>query len=218
MRRVLDPMFVYFDSGHHWVPCQGLAMLVLSDMSYFMEASGILIFFALIFFLIRSSLHLILDILCSAILNKYILCTYYIRHLLEKPFTVVAFLMLTFGSGNQKLILAYVIRHLDHKNISHDPQLKSYVVQVASALASQIRSGAVLAEIGFVSDLCRHLRKSLQATAESVGEQESNINIMLQNSIEDCLLEIARGVSSILVAFVVDAFCASIITKSLWFF
>lgn len=218
MRRVLDPMFVYFDSGHHWVPCQGLAMLVLSDMSYFMEASGILIFFALIFFLIRSSLHLILDILCSAILNKYILCTYYIRHLLEKPFTVVAFLMLTFGSGNQKLILAYVIRHLDHKNISHDPQLKSYVVQVASALASQIRSGAVLAEIGFVSDLCRHLRKSLQATAESVGEQESNINIMLQNSIEDCLLEIARGVSSILVPLVVDAFCASIITKSLWFF
>lgn len=218
MRRVLDPMFVYFDSGHHWVPCQGLAMLVLSDMSYFMEASGILIFFALIFFLIRSSLHLILDILCSAILNKYILCTYYIRRLLEKRFIVVAFLMLTFGSGNQKLILAYVIRHLDHKNISHDPQLKSYVVQVASALASQIRSGAVLAEIGFVSDLCRHLRKSLQATAESVGEQESNINIMLQNSIEDCLLEIARGVSSILVPLVVDAFCASIITKSLWFF
>ncbi|KAH0994362.1 hypothetical protein GBA52_018226, partial [Prunus armeniaca] len=107
MRRVLDPMFVYFDSGHHWVPCQGLAMLVLSDMSYFMEAS------------------------------------------------------------------------------------------VASALASQIRSGAVLAEIGFVSDLCRHLRKSLQATAESVGEQESNINIMLQNSIEDCLLEIARGIGNV---------------------
>ncbi|RXH82162.1 hypothetical protein DVH24_036503 [Malus domestica] len=138
MRRVLDPMFVYFDSGHHWVPRQGLAMLVLSDMSYFMEASG-----------------------------------------------------------NQQLILAYVIRHLDHKNISHDPQLKSSVIQVASALASQIRSGAVLAEIGFVSDLCRHLRKSLQATAESVGEQESNINIMLQNSIEDCLLEISRGIGNV---------------------
>ncbi|KAM2182827.1 hypothetical protein COP2_034150 [Malus domestica] len=138
MRRVLDPMFVYFDSGHHWVPRQGLAMLVLSDMSYFMEASG-----------------------------------------------------------NQQLILAYVIRHLDHKNISQDPQLKSSVIQVASALASQIRSGAVLAEIGFVSDLCRHLRKSLQATAESVGEQESNINIMLQNSIEDCLLEISRGIGNV---------------------
>ncbi|KAM5561026.1 protein SEMI-ROLLED LEAF 2 [Rosa sericea] len=138
MRRVLDPMFVYFDSRHHWVPQQGLAMSVLSDMSYFLETSG-----------------------------------------------------------NQQMILAYAIRHLDHKNVSHDPQLKSQIIQVASALASQIRSGTVLEEIGFVSDLCRHLRKSLQATVESVGEQESNINTMLQSSIEDCLLEIARGIGNI---------------------
>ncbi|XP_024020255.1 protein EFR3 homolog, partial [Morus notabilis] len=137
MRRVLDPMFVYFDSGRHWVSGQGLAMVVLSDMSYFME-----------------------------------------------------------NSANQQLILTYVIRHLDHKNISHDPELKSYAVQVATALARQIRSGAMLAEIGFVSDLCRHLRKSLQATLQPVGEQESNLNVMLQNSIEDCLLEIAKKIGN----------------------
>lgn len=45
MRRVLDPMFVYFDSGRHWVSQQGLALVVLSDMSYFMENSGIFICF-----------------------------------------------------------------------------------------------------------------------------------------------------------------------------
>ncbi|XP_059437223.1 protein SEMI-ROLLED LEAF 2 [Corylus avellana] len=135
MRRVLDPMFVYFDLGRHWIPQQGLAMMVLSDMSYLMESSG-----------------------------------------------------------NQQLILASLIRHLDHKNVAHDPQLKSYVIQVATTLARQIRSGVVLAEIGFVCDLCRHLRKSLQATVESVGEQESNSNILLQNSIEDCLLETAKGI------------------------
>lgn len=44
MRHVLDPMLVYFDSGHHWVPRQGLAMIVLSDMSYLLESAGILIF------------------------------------------------------------------------------------------------------------------------------------------------------------------------------
>ncbi|OMO86277.1 Armadillo-type [Corchorus capsularis] len=97
-------------------------------------------------------------------------------------------------SGNELLILAAVIRHLDHKNVAHDPQLKSYIIQVAAALARQIRSRGSLAEIGFVSDLCRHLRKSFQATLESVGEQESNLNILLQNSIEDCLLEIAKGI------------------------
>ena len=113
-------------------------------------------------------------------------------------------------SGNQQLVLTYVIRHLDHKNISHDPELKSYAVQVATALARQIRSGAMLAEIGFVSDLCRHLRKSLQATLQSVGEQESNLNVMLQNSIEDCLLEIAKRVILILLIVPVDKlFCHS---------
>lgn len=135
MRHVLDPMLVYFDSGHHWVPRQGLAMIVLSDMSYLLESAG-----------------------------------------------------------HHQLVLAAVIRHLDHKNVALDPQVKSYVIEVAAALAQQIRSGAVLTEIGYVSDLCRHLRKSLQAAVESAGEQESNLNIALQNSIEDCLLEIAKGI------------------------
>lgn len=40
MRRVVDPMFMYFDSRRHWSPRQGLAMILLSDMSYLMETSG----------------------------------------------------------------------------------------------------------------------------------------------------------------------------------
>lgn len=92
------------------------------------------------------------------------------------------------------MILAAVVRHLDHKNVSHDPEVKSNVIRTATALARQIRSGAMLSDIGFVSDLCRHLRKSLQATVESVGEHELNLHISLQNSIEDCLLETAKGV------------------------
>ncbi|KAK7269431.1 hypothetical protein RIF29_22157 [Crotalaria pallida] len=135
MRRVLDPMFVYFDSKQHWAPQKGLAMMVLSCMSYLME-----------------------------------------------------------NSGNQRLILASVVHHLDHKNVINDPQLKTSVVQVATSLAMQIRPGKGLADIGFVGDLCRHFRKSLQASSELVGEQELNLNISLQNSIEDCLFEIANGI------------------------
>ncbi|XP_039058719.1 LOW QUALITY PROTEIN: protein SEMI-ROLLED LEAF 2-like [Hibiscus syriacus] len=141
LRQVLDPVFVYFDSRQHWIPQQGLAMVVLSDMSY------------------------------------------------------------GDASGNHQLILAAVVRHLDHKNMAHDPQLKSYIVQVAAALATQVRSRGALAETGFVSDLCRHLRKSFQATLESVGQQESNLNILLRNSIEECLLEIAKGIDNALPLF-----------------
>ncbi|KAL4321074.1 hypothetical protein AHAS_Ahas14G0074100 [Arachis hypogaea] len=91
--------------------------------------------------------------------------------------------------GNQQLILASVIRHLDHKNVLHDPHLKASIIQVATSLAVQIRIGRGLVEFGFVDDLCRHLRKSLQAFGEFVGEQELNSNILLQISIEECLLK-----------------------------
>ncbi|KAE9589558.1 putative armadillo-like helical protein [Lupinus albus] len=136
LRCVLDPMFVYFDSRKHWAPQKGLAMKVLSSMTYLME-----------------------------------------------------------NSRNQWFIIASVIHHLDHKNVMNDPQLKACVVKVATSLAMQIRSGKGLAEIGFVGDLCRHLRKSLQASNELVEEEEElNLNILLQNSMEDCLLEIAKGI------------------------
>ncbi|KAK6911653.1 hypothetical protein RJ641_023746 [Dillenia turbinata] len=135
MRRVLDPMFVYFDTGHHWSSRQGLALVVLSDMTYFVA-----------------------------------------------------------DLAGQQLILASVIRHMDHKNIGHDPELKSHVIHVATALAREIRSASVLADFAFVTDLCRHLRKSFQATAGAVGDHEMSLNVSLQNSIEDCLLEIAKGI------------------------
>ncbi|KAG1371360.1 putative protein EFR [Cocos nucifera] len=135
MRHVLDPMFYYFDTGKHWDPRHGLALLVLSDMT------------------------------CS-----------------EK------------SSGNEQLILSAIIRHLDHKNVVRDPKTKSDIVQIATILVRQLRSQAVVAEIGSVNDLCRHLRKSLQATVESAGPEESNWNYSLQNAIEDCLLEIVKGV------------------------
>jgi len=41
MRRLLEPMLVYFDSGRHWSPQEGLAMKVLCDMAYFVEVPGI---------------------------------------------------------------------------------------------------------------------------------------------------------------------------------
>ncbi|KAK4424539.1 protein SEMI-ROLLED LEAF 2 [Sesamum alatum] len=135
MRRVLDPMFVYFDTGKHWDPQHGLAPVVLSDMSSFVE-----------------------------------------------------------NPGDQQLILAGVVRHLDHKNVAHDTEMKCQIVLTASYLARQVRLEAVISDMGFVSDLFRHLRKSFQATAELDGDQELNMNAALQTSIETCLLETVRGI------------------------
>ncbi|ESQ32200.1 hypothetical protein EUTSA_v10003593mg [Eutrema salsugineum] len=99
-------------------------------------------------------------------------------------------------SGSQQLVLSTVVRHLDSKHVANDPELKAYIVQVAGCLAKLIRTSSYLRDISFVNDLCRHLRKSFQATARSIGDEELNLNVMLQNSIEDCLREIAKGIGN----------------------
>ncbi|KAF3563670.1 hypothetical protein DY000_02011262 [Brassica cretica] len=99
-------------------------------------------------------------------------------------------------SGSQQLVLSTVVRHLDNKHVANDPELKAYIIQVAGCLGKLIRTSSYLRDISFVNDLCRHLRKSFQATSRSVGEEELNLNVMLQNSIEDCLREIAKGIGN----------------------
>lgn len=139
MRRVLDPMLIYFDMDKQWSPRHGLALLVLSDMS-----------------------------------------------VTEK------------NSGNERLVLSTVIRHLDHKNVASNPQTKADIIQSATSLVIQLRSRGVVSEIGVVSDLCRHLRKCLEAIGQNgSGIEESNWNESLQNSIEDCLLEIVKGINDV---------------------
>ncbi|KAH9319043.1 hypothetical protein KI387_020812, partial [Taxus chinensis] len=135
VRRVLEPIFQYFDMGKHWSPEHGLAVSVLRDMSCLMESTG-----------------------------------------------------------NDHLLLAALIRHLDNKNVVHQPQMKTDIVEVASILARESRSKQSLAEVGAISDLCRHLHKSLQATLEAIGPLEANWNISLQNAIEECLMELTKRV------------------------
>lgn len=40
VRRVLDPMFRYFDAGKHWSLERGLALVVLQNMQFLMEQTG----------------------------------------------------------------------------------------------------------------------------------------------------------------------------------
>lgn len=110
--------------------------------------------------------------------------------------TLLIFSFCFFGllAGNEQGLITAVIRHLDHKNVVHDPKVKSDIIQISAGLVRQLRSQNVVPEIGVISDLCRHLRKSLQATVDVVGPEESGWNSSLQSSIQNCLLEIAKGV------------------------
>ena len=130
---------------------------------------------------------------CDLISNTLLIGTTY-------PFPMPCFswyypclLMCSFLAGNEQLILTAVIRHLDRKNVSRDVQTKSDIIQTATSLARQLRSRGYAAELVVAGDLCKHLRKTLEAV-ELGSVEDLNLNESLQHLLEDCLMEVVRGV------------------------
>ena len=149
----------------------------------------------LVFLIVRCIISLITSLLVVLSTN-----TFSLHSRLSFPLCTILWVSLSakvlihlFFIGNEQLILTAVIRHLDHKNILHDPQSKSDIIQTATYLARQLRSGGVAPELGVAGDLCRHLRKTLEAV-ESGSVEELNLNESLQKFLEGCLLEVVRGV------------------------
>ncbi|XP_057870804.2 protein SEMI-ROLLED LEAF 2 isoform X1 [Cryptomeria japonica] len=138
IRRVLEPMFRFFDSGKHWSLQNGLALCVLYDMQRLMEKSG-------------HSTHLLLSML---------------------------------------------IKHLDHKNVVQQPQMQINIIEISAILAQQSKSQASVAMVGAMSDLARHLRKSMHCTyeASNLSDDINNWNKSFQAAIEECLVQFAKKV------------------------
>ena len=100
-------------------------------------------------------------------------------------------------TGNGQLLLAALVRHLDHKNVEGNLVMKTNIVAVTAVLARQSKAKATVAEVSAMSDLSKHLRRSLQVSMETpVGGigRASDENISLQAAIEECLMEFGRRV------------------------
>ncbi|KAH9301851.1 hypothetical protein KI387_013434, partial [Taxus chinensis] len=138
VRRVLEPIFRFFDNGKHWSPQNGLAVCVLYDMQHLMEKSG-------------HSTHLLLSML---------------------------------------------IKHLDHKNVAQQPQMQVNIIEIAAILAQQSKSQVSVAIVGAMSDLARHLRKSIHCTyeASNLKDDINSWNKSFQAAIEECLVQFAKKV------------------------
>ncbi|CAM6103913.1 unnamed protein product [Calypogeia fissa] len=137
VRRVLEPMFRYFDKEKLWPP-EKLAIRVLRDLQHFMEKSG-----------------------------------------------------------NEQLSLPALVRHLDHNAVMDNPELKTSIVEVIVQLTRQSKVRATVAFVGIMSDLIRHLRRSMECCVEAskLDRVETlNLHKGLQHALEECLIELAKRV------------------------
>lgn len=106
--------------------------------------------------------------------------------------------MFVLCTGNGQLLLAALVRHLDQKNVESDLIMKRNILAVTAVLARQSKSKATVAEIGAMSDLSKHLRRSLQASMETSmagSVQMCDDNILLQAAVEECLMEFGSRVN-----------------------
>jgi len=75
--------------------------------------------------------------------------------------------------------------------------MKRNIVALTAVLARQSKAKATVAQVGAMSDLTKHLRRSLQISMENavVGRVPDD-NISLQAVLEECLMEFGRRVNS----------------------
>lgn len=93
-------------------------------------------------------------------------------------------------------MLSILIKHLDHKNVLKQPKIQLDIVQVTSCLAQDAKVNPSVAMIGALSDVMRHLRKSIHCSLDdaNLGADIINWNRSLREVVDDCLVQLSHKV------------------------
>ncbi|CAL1353258.1 unnamed protein product [Linum trigynum] len=97
---------------------------------------------------------------------------------------------------NSHVLLSMLIKHLDHKNILKEPNMQLDVLNVTTSLAQQAKVESSIEIIGAVSDVIRHLRKSIQCSVDdaNLGAEVKSWNKNLREAVDKCLVELSNKV------------------------
>jgi len=85
---------------------------------------------------------------------------------------------------------------LDHKNVAKQPILQINIINTATKLAQNVKQQASVAILGAISELIKHLRKSLQNSAEASSFENDvfKLNTELQFALEMCIFHLSNKV------------------------
>lgn len=97
---------------------------------------------------------------------------------------------------NTHFLLSILVKHLDHKNVLKNPNMQLDIVEVVTALARQTKIQPSVAMIGALSDMMRHLRKSIHCSLDdsNLGADVIEWNRKYRKSVDECLVELIHKV------------------------
>ncbi|KAF4360994.1 hypothetical protein F8388_016803 [Cannabis sativa] len=100
---------------------------------------------------------------------------------------------------NTHFILSILIKHLDHKNVLKDQNIQLDIVDVATCLAQQTDVKPSVAIITALSDMMRHLRKSIHFSLDdsNLGAEVIQWNQKYRAAVDECLVQLIHKVGDV---------------------
>ncbi|XP_074320484.1 protein SEMI-ROLLED LEAF 2 [Silene latifolia] len=104
-------------------------------------------------------------------------------------------IMGNFGHSTH-FLLSILVKHLDHKNVLKQPEMQLDIVEVTTSLAKQAEVEPSVSLLGAVSDIMRHLRKSIHCSIDdlNLGSDIIKFNRRFQELVDECLVQFSQKV------------------------
>lgn len=93
-------------------------------------------------------------------------------------------------------MLSILVKHLDHRNVLKRPDMQLDIVEVATSLAQLTKVQSSASIVSTVSDVMRHLRKSIHCCLDdsNLGEELIKWNRKFYEAVDECLTELSTKV------------------------
>ncbi|XP_071720584.1 protein SEMI-ROLLED LEAF 2 [Rutidosis leptorrhynchoides] len=97
---------------------------------------------------------------------------------------------------NTHFLLSVLVKHLDHKNVLNKPEMQLDIIEVTTSLAHETKTDSSVAIVGAITDIIRHLRKSVHLALDDadLGADVTNWNKRFHEVVDECLVELSSKV------------------------
>lgn len=109
---------------------------------------------------------------------------------------LILFIFSLFAGQNTHFLLSLLVKHLDHKSVLKQPDVQLQILEVTSSLARYSKVEPSIAILGAVSDVMRHLRKSIHCSLDdaTLGVDTINWNKNFKEAVDNCLVQLSQKV------------------------
>ncbi|KAL6635235.1 hypothetical protein ACP70R_027906 [Stipagrostis hirtigluma subsp. patula] len=97
---------------------------------------------------------------------------------------------------NAHILLSMLVKHLEHKNVLKQPDMILDIIEVTARLAEHSKAQSSTALMAAISDMVRHLAKSMQSLASDAGSGDNTVkwNSRYGKAVDECLVHLSRKV------------------------